>query len=556
MAQAKFDAVQWFKKNYFWVACGLMACVASAVWWLATARLSAETKSRAAAIESKEKAIKQVASRPHHPNRHTQQHMEQVIAALAEDVYDAWRQQYQRQRALLTWPAILGQDFISVVQELQPIEAKVRFGQNERELLLPTQLQKYRDFIDLELPKLADIVGAEWLAGQSGGTPRFTAQKKAGPVVLWDAADQAKLQKSRFYWGGRNPTTLEVLYAQEDYWVLRSVLEIIKATNGDVQYRYQASIKTIQFIDIGRDVMGMGGTLSTYGSGAGASMMPGGESDAAGGLPFPASGLGGMGGLMAGAGSGAASIAPGEIASGRTMGMQQASGPLVDPGDNRYVDLKFAPLTAQRIRQAFDSKNPDDAFLMVAKRMPVRLRVKIDQRKIPKFLAECGNARMQLEVKQVRINQQPLRGRGAAGGIGVGGVPGSFSSAPPPGEPTGLGAGAGGGTGAAMSLPPGGGYGGAEQFSGERDTDAAATVPGGSFFGGTAAPMGPSSPMQMRQAMPSDESPFDVDVEVYGIVYIYNPVDRQKLGMKLEDVEQQTPPAEPPAAAGPAAQAG
>jgi hypothetical protein len=62
--------------------------------------------------------------------------------------------------------------------------------------------------------------------------------------------------------------------------------------------------------------------------------------------------------------------------------------------------------------------------------------------------------------------------------------------------------------------------------------------------------------MQMQQAMPSDESPFDVDVEVYGIVYIYNPVDRQKLGMKLEDVEQQTPPAEPPAAAGPAAQAG
>lgn len=554
---AKFDAAVWLKKNYFWVVMAVMVCGVLAVWWISTSRLRREKEQRVQTIESKEKLINEVARQTPHPNQFTMTRMEEVNLRLADDVYDAWQQQYEKQRALLTWPALLGPDVIATLQKLQPIEAKVRFDpNNQKEELDATARQRYRDFIDVELPKLADIIGARW------GAPATVAPTAATPpkpvTVYWDPSDQTRLQRTRFYWGNRWPTTLEVLYAQEDYWVLRSIMEIIKATNGDVEYRYQAAVKTIEFIDLGRDVVGVSGSFAgTLGTG-GMLGSGGGEADAAGGFVggFPASSMGGMSGLMAGAGGGATSIGSGEIASGGSRG-PVAAGPLTDPGDNRYVDLKFQPLTAQRIRAAFESRNPDDAFLMVAKRMPVRMRVKVDQRKLPKLLAECGNARMQLEVKQVRINRPPMRGSRQSGGATGAFFGGMGSTPPPPGEPTGMGAGAGAAAG--ISLPPGGGaaFGGAENYTGA-EGDAAGAVgfgtPGspGGFFGSTppTGTVGPGGTVP-RTAVMSDESPFDVDVEIYGIVYIYNPVDREKLGIKLEETQESPPdattPAEPPA---------
>lgn len=549
---AKFDAAVWLKKNHFWVVMAIMLCGVLAVWWFSTSRLRREKEQRVQTIESKEKLISEVARQTLHPNQFTMTRMEEVNLRLADDVYDAWQQQYEKQRALLTWPALLGADVIATLQKLQPIEAKVRFDpNNQKEELDATARQRYRDFIDVELPKLADIIGARWGAAATVAPTAATSPKPV--TVYWDPSDQTRLQRTRFYWGNRWPTTLEVLYAQEDYWVLRSIMEIIKATNGDVEYRYQAAVKTIAFIDLGRDVVGVSGSFAgTLGTG-GMLGSGGGEADAAGGFVggFPASSMGGMSGLMAGAGGGATSIGSGEIASGGSRG-PVAAGPLTDPGDNRYVDLKFQPLTAQRIRAAFESRNPDDAFLMVAKRMPVRMRVKVDQRKLPKLLAECGNARMQLEVKQVRINRPPMRGSRQSGGATGSFLGGTGSTPPPPGEPTSMGAGAGAAAG--VSLPPGGtaAFGGAEG-----ESDAAGAVGFGAagsvgFFGSTppAGTIGPGSTAG-RTAAISDESPFDVDVEIYGIVYIYNPVDREKLGIKLEETQESPPdsttPAEPPA---------
>ncbi|GIW93928.1 MAG: hypothetical protein KatS3mg110_1969 [Pirellulaceae bacterium] len=556
MAQANKDIVRTLQKNSFWIATGLMVVVSLAIWWLSTARLRSETKARIDAIKSMEGAVRTVANTPHHPNQHTQRHMEEVISRLSEDVYDAWQQQYDRQRALLTWPQILGQEFIAIVTRLQPIEAKVKFGPDVKEELNLTLRQRYRDYIDTELPKLADIIGAHWAASTPAG--RRAAGPLKPPVVHWSPSDQQALQRLRFNWGGRAPTTLEVLYAQEDYWVLRSIMEIIKATNGDVEHRYQAAVKTIDFIDIGRTAISPTAAGATGGFLLGGSSMGGGEADAAGGTigGFPMSG---MPGISAGAGGGTAAVGGNEIASGGTLG-PTAAAPLTDPGDYRYVDPKLSPLPAQRVRSAFDSTNPEDAFLMVAKRIPVRIRVKVDQRKLPKLLAECGNARMQLEVRQVRINQAPRRGSSLGGGGAFGG--GMGSTPPPPGEPTGMAG--GGGEDAGVSIPGFGG--GAEGFFGgaENEPDAAGGGLAGPGFAGSSAPpfYGPSAPpgtAATGRAL-SDESPFDVDVELFGVIYIYNPVDREKLGIKLDEVGEgpatQTPPAEANADGGATTSAG
>ena len=44
----------------------------------------------------------------------------------------------------------------------------------------------------------------------------------------------------------------------------------------------------------------------------------------------------------------------------------------------------------------------------------------------------------------------------------------------------------------------------------------------------------------------SDRSPYDLPVEIYGIIYIYNPVDEKKLGLDQQPALTGTAP--PPAA--------
>jgi hypothetical protein len=89
----------------------------------------------------------------------------------------------------------------------------------------------------------------------------------------------------------------------------------------------------------------------------------------------------------------------------------------MDPANFRYVDNEYSPLTAQRIRDAMRDGQPEDAFLVVAKRMPVRLRLVVDQRRIHRLLAEFGNSALPVEIRQVRVNP-PTGGAGFGGGMG------------------------------------------------------------------------------------------------------------------------------------------
>jgi len=543
----------WMRKNYFWVTCGVLTVMSLAIWWLSTSSLAKETATRVGTLTEKEKTAQSIIGRQNHPNPVTHTKMDEQTTVLIDDVFDAWQQQYEKQREILIWPSHLGAEMLSIVGTLQPIEAKVKFPL-EREDLNLTQRTQYRDFIYVELPRLAEIIGAEWSDSRNASMATTAARPEKPPIVVWSSSDQAGLQQSRFNWGGRIPSTLQVLYAQEDLWVLRSIMEIVKATNGDIEYRYQAAVKTIEYIDIGSAAIGMGGSVGAPGGGGGMSM------DGGAGGGFPSSGMGGKGGTggmmmsgMGGMGGGGLSAGGGAGSIGGEMGGgMESQTQAVDPGDNRYVDLKFAALTAQKIRSATDSSNPEDAFLIVAKRIPVRMRMKVDQRKLPKLIAECGNAKLQLEVKQVRINRSAFRtgGGGGGGGMMMGGMGGDGAAggmlgagkgggaAGPPGEPGGAGAGtggagipggnepdsdggAGGGIAGGMMSGPGGMMGGG--------------MMGGGMMGGMAGRQGQSL---------SDETPYDLDVELYGTVYIYNPVNRDKLGKKLDEPAQGAAPSE------------
>ena len=132
------------------------------------------------------------------------------------------------------------------------------------------------------------------------------------------------------------------------------------------------------------------------------------------------------------------------------------------------------------------SSSPEDAYFAVAKRVPVRMRFSIDQRKVHEFLANCGSADLMLEIRQVRIGDtEPAAAAGTGGGLNYG--EGMVQM-----------------EGASMGSMDGGGY------------------------GSGAAALGPAN--------------FDLDIEVYGIVYLFNPVDLERLGLNqvTEDTELDT----------------
>ena len=119
-----------------------------------------------------------------------------------------------------------------------------------------------------------------------------------------------------------------------------------------------------------------------------------------------------MGGMGAMGGMGEGEMGEGEMGG-------SASG---DPGQARYVDNEYNPLPAARVREALQSGAPEDAFLVVAKRMPIRLQLIVDQRKLPRLMVQFGNSPLPVEVRQVRVN----RSSGSSGGGGYGGGGGDY----------------------------------------------------------------------------------------------------------------------------------
>ncbi len=130
---------------------------------------------------------------------------------------------------------------------------------------------------------------------------------------------------------------------------------------------------------------------------------------------------------------------------------------------DRYVDIDYQPIA---------DLAGLEASAAVAKRIPVRIRLKIDQRDVYKFLVECANSPLTFEVRQLRFNPQ---------GVSLGANGGGFSG------------------------------GGREEMA-------------NSFTNRNAS---------VKQ-LPDYES-FDRMIEIFGIVYIFNPVDASKLGNEMDE---------------------
>ncbi len=550
----------------FWVLSGVVTVIGAVIYFMAVSKLDKEQAERASKIDGQYSGVTAARGIQNHPNDFSHKKMDDVENLTRESVGRAWQRQYERQLDVLVWPKELKEDFEAAVINLRPVES----------IPFPTPLSKeisvelrarYRDYIQGVLPKLATIINASWAAtaasggmggsglGGFGGGPGMMpgAGGGAGPgaaggegmpggagmaggagmtgaeddkfVVAWNPSNQGAIM-ARYDWSKQAenvPKTLQILYSQEDYWVLTSIMQIIARTNEGADARYKAAVKRIDGIDLGvyaqrsGQVTRLGGGGAAGGMPGAAGMMPGGGEGgmvpgmmpgkggpAAGGMggggmapgmggPGAAPGMGGGGGMAPGMG--------GMAGMGGMGGMGGATAD-VDPLENRYVDVDLNPVQAETARNALTVATATDAILAVAKRMPVRLQLQVDIRRLNRLLAECGNANLPLEIRQVRINPPA----GGAGGGGMGGGAMAGGGMPMMGN---MGAGAGGG-----APPPMGGEGG--MMGGG--------AMGGGAMGGMMGGMG-----RGRVATIAAQS-YDVNVELFGLVYIYNPPNQSKLG--------------------------
>ena len=483
-------------KYGFWIGSVLVLLGSAVLWYLSTSNLTEENDKRTSALQSKVTSISGIRSElSEHPNELSHKEMEALIVERQQEVLRSWQTLFERQQKILTWPDDLSETLLEQFEGKVPIEKYVEFDDESPDPTELTLRNNYARYIKNALPDIAKIARTEWTAkfdagagmmGMGGGmgmemgigmgmgmsgmgrgpTIVGVGGLEQGPVVQWSTGSQSALLSDLFPWRGSVPSTLEIYYSQENLWILKQLMQIIAAVNGDARQPYQADIHEIKRLSIGKSVQFGAGNISKPGVAGGGmeAMMMGMDMEM------------GMG-MM-------------EMDMGEMMGMDVEA---VDPGDGRYVDLDREPIDGSTLRSALTSEQPSDVNLAVAKRVPVMMSLKMNQKAVPELLATCGSVPLMVEVQQVRLL--------------------------PPDHSGGAGAMTGG-----MGMEEMGGMGMEEEMGGM----------GMGMDGMGGMGMG-STPAATKR---DKEFPLDITVEVYGLIFIYNPPNRSALA--LEEIDKDT----------------
>jgi hypothetical protein len=332
------------QKYHFWLL-SVVAIIAGMTGTMLAARsLTAAYTEGIVKIVARFKALGDIRSTDPYPNNLWKQAVEKLNGQEQTRVRKAWDMVYDEQKTLLVWPADLKDDFLKFVND-NPQKADIP----------PRYRERYRDYIKNEFPRLLKIIDASPLADAKANVAGRTAKDANEPAheyrVVWDKMNEDEIRKT-LDWGDV-PSSAEVRRAQEDLWVYAALLTIIKNVNDE--HQFTTPVREILKIEIGKPAA----------------------------VAFEAD----QGPLhiihLAAAESPPPTSAPPPPA-------EAAAEKAADEG--RYVD--------ENGKQLGPGLSENAEF----KRMPVFLRIKIDQREILRFLVECANSPLPVEVRQLRIN--------------------------------------------------------------------------------------------------------------------------------------------------------
>ncbi len=510
----------WLLRNRFWIVCSLVAVASLATWYMAWQAIDKQRADQQTKIQGKHTAIKGVLGTtaqtddpdtpiPTHPNEGTRKKMDQQIQLAAEAALTAWQVRYDQQKEVLKFADEIPEHIRTVLETHQPMELPL-----EQELMEQTFRGTYGEFIVARMPELArETINTTWQYDEKGDELDLSAgtlsAKKGEEVdatipakedlVRWNKANQAlwhsKVTEYSGYDGNTNannyPSSEQMLSLQQDLWILEAMLKIVAKVNEGYVANDLAPIERLDHILVGKDAMAAP-PASIFDVSIKTDLKSTDNRKGGRGGKRPPSAGGRGGGAAKAPRGGTAKYNPSESSSAF---------------HGRYVDRDYRQLNKSEIVNVLTSnKLSNRSYLAVAKRIPVRVGVRMDERKINDFIAAASNSPFTFEIRQVRINRHVAN----AGVTRKSDRRGGGGSNEGPSRAT------GGGTMGTDEGPGGGG--GSGDDAGEKDP--------------------PFLPEQRKN--------FDVRVEFNGIVKIYNPPDRSLFFPEVDDTNPMATPGPDP----------
>ena len=529
--------INWIKRNGFWLMSGLVSIAVVVGWYLASVQMQ---ESKAKSIReyqssfSSVKNIKNVSAvtvedgveEPvvAHPNADTAEKMTERLEATCDAVIAAWKMKRERQAPLMQFPKeVLGENTYRFFTLSKPPEQVANGEVVGREG--ETYLRTYGEQIPKKFALIARSIKANWKFDQEriDEEARKLAKEKEEMEMMglmggmggrdmgmggMGKALDLELNKFAVIWGDRNqklwhtkltdfqnwddnvkssksPTLLQAQMLQQDIWLLEGMFNIIKNVNGSATTNDLAVIKEIHHIAFGREARAKLGEIMEPDKRLGGAKVPAMNTD--GGEDM----MDMMSGMMSSMGSMPIEEGAFDINSDES------------PFHGRYVNVDLEPVPALEVINVVTGEEfPETNLeLIVGKRVPFRLAVKMDERKINTFLSQCANSPFEFEVLQLRINRHQKQ----------------------------------------ESI---------EFNGGKEENKAATTIEGGmSGMNGMMEGMTEMDMMggggfeiqKLKALVPSEietRLSYDVDVEFYGVVKLYNPVRgdylRKAVGLPVE----------------------
>lgn len=387
-----------------------------------------------------------------HPNSATVEGMEKNIKAGQQEIVTVWKSEFSQQQQFLKWPENVfkqvvdssgnsgtGSSLKKSVRNLgQHFPGHEHFGlseegnfvkknpgskelegmaQAERDLyakysVSESELKLIRTYVPFWLPNIASLAEAQWdlpikhfkQTEAQKVEQMFSSKKK----LVWRKPNQQywldRCSQFKGHAGNDSefPHISQLVYVQEDMSVLSNVMKAIGETNK----KHPQAIRVLREVLVGRDAYDAkpfsfaGDDFAEYGKNVGS------EQDS---LGSPGGGLKGGGGEDS-----------------------TSSDPKVkkDPSNQRYVNRSFKKIEADKFRDNVKGRGEAstegervsrDTWQIVFRRLPVRVRILIDERHIDEFLTQCANAKMPINVRQFAMlpgNQKlhQLKESAASGG--------------------------------------------------------------------------------------------------------------------------------------------
>ena len=456
-------AIAWIKENRFWLANGLLLLLMIGIWYMQTGTLKEQQGKNEQKIDSQIRLADGILRKkpddvaddvvPLHPNQTTQKGMQAELERSVNSVIAAWELRVETQKKLLVFPELGSPRFNEIFGRYNPPETfPVKYTDNEIEGLLGL----YNSKIQNHMIKLCgkDGVRTNWRKDpenyeqteESDTRPNATDysgadegkvfevddQDAARFAVLWSDVNQKLWFDKLTVFQDRDdhnkssidPTPLQCYMLQQDLWVLEAMFNVIRELNGDSNAIDTSAIKQIDHIGIGREGAAQLGELHPVDSRLAPKADESGEGDPSSvGFEEPRGGASGSGDSQYEMIFSEDEILDdpegGYLTSDELGDGAEAIG--LPPFHNMYVDTKFEPIASEEVLKVVKGAELPESHLelIIAKRLPVRIGLKMDERKISDFMAACINSPFSFEIQQVRIN------RHAPGGevIALGGGP-------------------------------------------------------------------------------------------------------------------------------------